>query len=504
MPMPTPILETVPIVVRGAAVFAAALLTACTGASRTVSRPASVPPYAATTASLSVPPGLSGTTALRGVLVDSLVTNDTLRGAVVALEGRAGFGLTDAHGQFAFDSVPRGAQRLLVRHPILDSIGVSTLPLPLVVADSALRTVSLPTPEAYMGALCMRTKQVSVGALLGTVRRADDDAPLPNVDVVGAWRSSDSSFAGSGTRPRARTRTDADGHFVLCNVPRFSPVELWAAASDKGGGDGAAHLRVQLGARILAGYDLSLDVRDSTRRVSPMVPAARPADERRGRVSGRILTLAGDGMPNVSVDFDQPRKRVVTDANGRFTMDSVQPGVRTLEVRAIGFQPQRLGMNVRPGQQVERDITIDRNLAVLGTFMVRASRNATWDSTGFEERRRRGTGYFFTREDLTGVNDLSTALRMVPGIRGRSSDRTQRLVAGRGAGCLPAFVVNRVRFEAGGNIGPEAMIRAQDIRAMEVYTSRLAMPPEHQRYSDCAVIVIWLRDPQAEIESRRK
>jgi hypothetical protein len=39
---------------------------------------------------------------------------------------------------------------------------------------------------------------------------------------------------------------------------------------------------------------------------------------------------------------------------------------------------------------------------------------------------------------------------------------------------------------------------------MEVYTSRLATPPEHQRYSDCAVIVIWLRDPQAEIEARKK
>jgi hypothetical protein len=244
---------------------------------------------------------------------------------------------------------------------------------------------------------------------------------------------------------------------------------------------------------VVAGYDISLDA------ASPAVREVRPA-----RVVGRILTAGGDGLPNVSVAFDRPARRVVTDGDGRFVVDSVPAGVRTLEVRAIGFQPQRLGLNVRPGEQVARDITIDRNLAVLGTFVVRASRSATWDSLGFEERRTKGTGYFFTRESLTGVADLATALRMVPGMRGRSNDRSQRLVAGRGAGCFPAFVVNRVRFEAGGAIGPEAMIRAQDIRAMEVYNSRLSTPPEHQRYGDCAVIVIWLRDPQGEIEARKK
>jgi hypothetical protein len=476
-----------------------ALATACAPGSRA---PAAA--WDATGSTLVVPPGLTGRTVLRGVLIDSLVTNDTLRGALVSVEGREGSVLTDAHGAFVLDSVARGARRLLVRHPVLDSIGVTTLPVPLVVTDSTRRSVWLPTPELFLGAVCKPTRQGGTGALLGTVRRASDDSPLAGVEVIGAWRSSDSSFAGSGTRPRARVRTDADGHFVLCEVPRFSPVELWSAAH----ADDAAHVRVQLGARVLAGYDLSVDpvapARDSVPRAAAPRAVAPRADIRPARVAGRILTLAGDGLPNVTVSIDRPVRRTVTDATGRFVIDSVPAGIRTLEVRAIGFQPQRLGVSVRPGEQVDRDITIDRNLAVLGTFVVRASRTAAWDSAGFEERRKKGTGYFFERETLAGVNDLSTALRMVPGIRGRSSDRSQRLVAGRGTGCFPAFVVNRVRFDAGGAIGPEAMIRAQDIRAMEVYTSRLSTPPEHQRYGDCAVIVIWLRDPQAEIEARKK
>jgi hypothetical protein len=464
-----------------------AVASACAGASRSTATPPGPPVR------------LPGTTTLRGVLLDSLVTGDTLRGAMVSLEGRSGFVLTDATGAFAFDSVARGSQRVFVRHPVLDSLGLAGLPVSLMVRDSSVQPVRLPTPDELLATLCKPSRLGGMGALVGTVRRADDDAPVPGTEVIGAWRGGDSSFAGSGSRPRARVRTDTDGHYVMCNVPRFSPVELWTT----GARDDIAHLRVQLGARTIAAHDISIDVRE-TRDTASRDRRETTEPPRPGRVVGRILTIAGDGLPNVSVAFDRPARRTVTDANGRFVMDSVPPGIRTLEVRSIGFQPQRLGLNVRPGEQVDRDITIDRNLAVLGTFVVRASRTATWDSTGFEERRKKGTGYFFTRDNLSGVNDLATALRMVPGIRGRSSDRNQRLIAGRGAGCLPAFVVNRVRFEAGGNIGPESMIRAQDIRAMEVYTSRLATPPEHQRYGDCAVIVIWLRDPQGEIEARKR
>ncbi|HYW31828.1 MAG TPA: TonB-dependent receptor plug domain-containing protein, partial [Gemmatimonas sp.] len=189
---------------------------------------------------------------------------------------------------------------------------------------------------------------------------------------------------------------------------------------------------------------------------------------------------------------------------GRFTIVGVPPGVRQLELRAIGFRASTLGINVRPLQQVERTITLERSAALLGAVMIRGVRTATWDSAGFEERRQRGSGYFFTAEQLRDAADLATTLRMVPGISGRSSQRGQRLIVGRGAGCEPAFVVNGVRFEAGGGIGPESTMRPQDIRAMEVYTSRLATPPEHQRFADCAVIVIWLRDPQREREAEAR
>jgi hypothetical protein len=180
----------------------------------------------------------------------------------------------------------------------------------------------------------------------------------------------------------------------------------------------------------------------------------------------------------------------------------VPPGVRSVELRSIGFRPSTLGLNVRPAQRIDREITLDRTAAMLGMVTVRANVNAGWDSIGFDARRRKGGGYFLTEDQLRGTNDLATALRLIPGISGRSNDRSQRLTAGRGSGCYPAFVVNGVRFQGGGAIGPESMVRASDIRAVEVYTSRVSMPPEHQRMGDCAVVVIWLRDPQREREAR--
>jgi hypothetical protein len=276
-------------------------------------------------------------------------------------------------------------------------------------------------------------------------------------------------------------RTDRDGRFLICKVPRFSAVEAWV----RNDGRETPRMRVQLGASVFAAYDFSIESAIAARDTA--VPAIEATG---GTISGRILTLSGDGLPNVQVQLDRPDAKAMTDAVGRFSFRNVPAGVRALDIRALGFRPSRVGINLRPSQRIERDITLDRTVAVLGAVTVRAARRITWDSVGFDERQRKGSGYFFGREALKGITDLATA-------------RSQRLIAGRGAGCYPAFVVNGVRFEAGGNIGPEALLRAEDVRAMEVYTSRLSTPPEHQRYADCAVVVIWLRDIQGEIEARK-
>ncbi len=471
---------------------AVSLLAACRSASVVMPTAAGAAPAAAGITVPTGPPQL-----LAGTLIDSLFTNDVLRGAVLALDGVLRITTTSDKGEFQFDSVIPGAHHLVVRHPLLDSLGIDTIGVDLRLGATTNRlTVALPSAATYMATRCGPPgKRISDGMLVGVVRRAETDAPVADIEVAAAWRSSDTTFAGGGLRERARVRTDRDGRFLICRAPRFTAIEAWV----RNNGRETPRMRVQLGASIFAAYDFSIE---SQIAASDSAAASESVILPGGSISGRILTLSGDGLPNVQVQLDRPDAKAMTDALGRFSFRNVPAGVRALDVRALGFRPSRVGINLRPSQRIERDITLDRTVAVLGGVTVRAARRVTWDSTGFDERQRKGGGYFFGRDALKGITDLATALRLVPGISGKSTDRSQRLLAGRGAGCYPAFVVNGVRFEAGGNIGPEALIRANDVRAMEVYTSRLSTPPEHQRYADCAVIVIWLRDIQGEIEAR--
>ena len=431
---------------------------------------------------------------VRVVLLDNLISNEVLRGAMVAIDGRPGVTVSSGVGVVTFDSLHPGQHWVQIWHPLLDSIGLAALRLdfPVRVADTSL-VVALPTPARLFEQLCGAIRgNAHDGMLMGVVRRSGSDTPLADVEVAAAWRGSDTTYFGSELRERARVRSSPNGQFLICRVPRFTPVELWARAERKQ----VTRVRLQLGAAVLGAFDLSADERAADTAVV--------AATEYGSITGRIVTSAGQEMPNVTVQLDRPALRTTTDSIGLFVFPRVVAGLRALDIRAVGFRPSRVGVNVRPGQRVTSAVSIDRNAAMLGTVTVRGTRPPTWDSLGFVERRKRGGGYFLTRESLAGIVDLSTALRMVPGVSGPTSLTRQELQAGRGAGCFPAYVINGVRFGANSSIGPDAFIRAEDVRAIEVYTSKLTTPPEHQRYLDCAVIVIWLRDRQGEIEAAKR
>ena len=431
---------------------------------------------------------------VRLVLLDNLISNDVLRGAMVAIDGRPGVTVSSDQGAVTLDSLRPGPHWAQVWHPLLDSIGLVALRLDFSVrvADSSL-VVPLPTPPRLFEQLCGTLRgNAHDGMLIGVVRRSGSDEPLADIEVAAAWRGTDTTYLGSGLRERARVRTSTNGQYLICRVPRFTPVELWANATRQQ----PTRVRLQLGAAVLGAFDLSAD----ERTIDSVALSATES----GSIAGRIVTSSGQELPNVTVLLDRPALRTTTDSVGAFVFPRVAAGLRALDIRAVGFKPSRVGVNIRPGQRVARAITIDRNAAMLGTVTVRGTRPPTWDSLGFIERRKRGGGYFLTREALKGVVDLSTALRMVPGVSGPTSLSRQELQAGRGAGCFPAYVVNGVRFGANSSIGPDAFIRADDVRAIEVYTSKLSTPPEHQRYLDCAVIVIWLRDRQGEIEAAKR
>ncbi|HYW30437.1 MAG TPA: carboxypeptidase regulatory-like domain-containing protein, partial [Gemmatimonas sp.] len=311
--------------------------------------------------SVTTPVAVSNAPAPRiyGSLLDRLVTGSRLRGALISIEGREGGTVTSEYGTFVLDSVPPGAYRLLARHPMLDSMGIDTIGVPLLVGDRAnVGELSLPTAAQFIASRCARPVREGTGLVSGIVRSTYDDEPLPDVEVAAAWRGPDTTYAGGGLRERVRIRTSQHGGFLLCNVPRFTPVEIWARRN----GISSPRIRVQLGAVQVAAYDMSLDPARGSAIVDDAPPALSDPSARavplarEGIIAGRIVTSSGDALPDVTVSLDRQGTGsiAVSDHDGRFTIAGVPPGVRQLEMRAIGFRVSTLGINVRPLQRVER------------------------------------------------------------------------------------------------------------------------------------------------------
>src|SRR3954447_13842443 len=84
----------------------------------------------------------AGSGVVQGVVRDS-IHHTALAGAFVLVDGLAQAALTGADGRYRIDSVPAGARRLIVSHPLLDTIGMMMRTPEFVVADGETTLMNL-------------------------------------------------------------------------------------------------------------------------------------------------------------------------------------------------------------------------------------------------------------------------------------------------------------------------------------------------------------------------
>ena len=108
-----------------------------------------------------------------------------------------------------------------------------------------------------------------------------------------------------------------------------------------------------------------------------VLPVASAAAQ--GKITGRIIdakTGAGITEATVLVEGSTIGARSVID--GRFTIAQVPSGTADLVIRRIGYAAKRVtGVNVRDGQMVEENISLDAASVDLGTTVVSASAERT-------------------------------------------------------------------------------------------------------------------------------
>jgi hypothetical protein len=214
-----------------------------------------------------------------------------------------------------------------------------------------------------------------------------------------------------------------------------------------------------------------------------------------GALSGRVVNReTREPVAGVRVLLVGTRIATFTDSAGRFGMQGLSSGEVNFEARAVGYRMGRWQVVLPVGLEIERVFELEPVNIALDTVTVAAAPDRNWRSAeAFESRRRRGIGYFITKEMIEErqANNITDLLQTVPGLIGTcraGSCDIQMMASGRN--CRPEYYLDG--YSATNSTGWD--FPARTIGAIEIYRSPHEVPPEFLRSNlRCGVIAIWSR-----------
>ena len=429
-------------------------------------------------------------TSVSGIVYDSIARRPLADAMVqlVAAEGSPSFARaaqSDSLGRYLLSDVPDGRYMLGFLHPMLDSIGLAppVREIHVVRQHPVRENLAIPSPGRLRAAICGATSREDSGAVVvGTVRNAHTDSPVEGATLTGEWIELSIRATGMMRKIEKLSATTGDnGWFALCNVPRDGIMELFAVH----GADSTARIDVHVPNDGFLRRDMYLGIGGDV--------AEGAIQTGNIRLTGTVVTAAeGRPLTDALVSIvGGPQAR--TNESGQWTIGNAPPGTRMLEVRSVGYYPERRPVNVFAGAAPVH-ITLSTLKAVLDTVRVTASRVTDQNRSGFMERRRSiGTGKFLTAEDIARRNPIfaSDIFRSVSGMYVDTGIRMR----GAFGECSPALYIDGRPFPPMAELTPDDInvwVEPKRIAAIEVYTDQV--PPQFQSgMAGCGSIVIWLK-----------
>lgn len=215
---------------------------------------------------------------------------------------------------------------------------------------------------------------------------------------------------------------------------------------------------------------------------------ANPGDvgaQRKGRISGTVTdAISGDPIADVTVSVHGSDLNIGTDAEGRFLLDSVLPGLVKLRAQMLGYVPITTDYyTVLP----DSTIPVSFKLAPLayevdGVEVTGLSPEREW--------RREQSAHVLTKEDLPQQGNILNALQgVVPGVRVSGRHEDTRLSV-RGAATDVLYVVD------GQVLRPplQFYIGASEVECVEVrrgYRAVMEYKPSIVGETYSGVVLIW-------------
>jgi TonB family protein len=230
----------------------------------------------------------------------------------------------------------------------------------------------------------------------------------------------------------------------------------------------------------------------------------RPAT---GTVNGKVLDAAGRAVAGAELTIPGSPIRVETDDTGEFRLKNVPAGDLKIRVRRLGFRPDTSMISVLAGQTVPFLIALQPLPLILSPVMI-LGKHYTGRLASFYQRRDRGMGHYYTREEIDKRNPANTTdlLRTVPGIRLQPLGFGRQTLRFRGARCPPLVWIDGSPLGAGEFDIDN--VPSRSIEAMEIYTGIAALPSEFTAgpttTTSCGTIVIWSRQGEPRARKRQK
>ena len=448
---------------------------------------------------------------VHGTVYDS-IAGKPLVGALVQLvaaDTGASYGHTavsDSLGAYRFVDAPSGRFTLGFYHAVLDSLGLEPLLRTITVAagGSARADLSTPSTARLRMAICgAPTPQNSGAVVMGFVRNATDRAPASGVTVIAEWLELSFGAGGMNRRtPRRLATTRETGWFAICHVPSPGSMTLMATR----GADSTATIQVEVSRSGFLRRELYLGAarvvatapppRDSTLKDSTALQVRR-VHVGDGRLSGTVrATSAGRPLAGAQISIlDGPHTR--SNARGEWTLTDAPPGTRLLEVRAVGYYPERRTVDIVESVAPLR-IALATFKSVLDTMKISATRTVDLNLLGFQERRRSSVGRFLTPRDIAVRQPFVTSeiFRSVPGLfLDRTMDAEEKVMM-RGLfedRCEPAIYINGQWMNGLTSGDLDGFIRPNDIAGIEVYMAGQVPAQFQPGLGGCGSLVFWTK-----------
>jgi hypothetical protein len=230
---------------------------------------------------------------------------------------------------------------------------------------------------------------------------------------------------------------------------------------------------------------------------------AKPAFSQRQTAAliGWIRDSTGRGVPQADVAIEISHVWTRTDSAGFFRLRALPAGPATVSVRRLGFRPATFEIQLHDETDDSVSVKLQENVQVLEAMRTNATLEKQYIALAdFYRRRGKGSGTFFTRDDIERhhTNQLSDVLREAPGVRvlrGRTRGGVRfQSAESKSRDCPPQYWLDGRRVN-GAELDD---FPATDVEALEVYDGPATIPLQFSQSVStytCGAIVIWSRIP---------